>query len=107
MADHSALRARLESRRDELLQRVARIERDLRKEHDRDWVEQATQLENDEVLEGLDDMGRAELAALGDALRRIEQGAYGNCARCGGPIDPKRLTAVPTATTCVRCATAG
>lgn len=36
------------------------------------------------------------------ALRRIESGTYGRCLFDGGPIDPKRLDAVPWAPYCVR-----
>ena len=36
------------------------------------------------------------------ALRRIESGTYGQCLVDGGPIDPKRLDAVPWAPYCVR-----
>lgn len=31
------------------------------------------------------------------ALRRIDDGTYGQCARCGKPIDEERLKAMPTA----------
>jgi DnaK suppressor protein len=31
------------------------------------------------------------------ALQRIDDGTYGQCARCGKPIDEKRLEAMPTA----------
>ena len=34
---------------------------------------------------------------IDDALRRIEDGTYGQCERCGKPIDEERLKAVPTA----------
>jgi DnaK suppressor protein len=37
------------------------------------------------------------VADIDQALLRIEEGAYGECARCGKPIDERRLEAVPTA----------
>ena len=37
------------------------------------------------------------------ALRRIEDGEYGDCASCGEPIDPRRLDAQPEAPMCVSC----
>jgi DnaK suppressor protein len=46
------------------------------------------------------------LAALDDALRRLEAGYYGVCARCGGPIGAERLAALPETTICITCATA-
>ena len=38
------------------------------------------------------------------ALARIEDASFGECARCGEPIDPRRLDADPTATLCLGCA---
>ncbi len=37
------------------------------------------------------------------ALRSIEKGSYGICARCGKPIEPGRLEVKPDATLCVGC----
>lgn len=52
-------------------------------------------------------LGQEESLRAGEwALRMVEQGLYGNCERCGGAIDPARLRALPTATTCYHCATA-
>lgn len=104
MANYTAVRTQLEHRRAELLHRVGAIEGDLRQAHEADWVEQATQLENDEVLEGLDVMSRAELRQIAESLRRIQEGTYGTCAKCGRDIASKRLEAMPMAITCVRCA---
>lgn len=104
MADVTSVRADLERRLEQLLRRVDRISDDLRKAGDRDWQERAIEVENDDVLEGLDDASRAEVAAIRMALRRIESGTYGECARCGREIGQARLTALPSATTCVACA---
>ena len=40
---------------------------------------------------------------LSAALRRLHEGEYGRCERCGEPIEPARLAALPEATTCRRC----
>jgi RNA polymerase-binding transcription factor DksA len=101
---HDRLRVQLETRLETILGRIGRIEGDLRRTPDRDWTEQASLQENDEVLEGLDDLERAEAVTIRSTLRRIESGDYGVCARCGKPIDQKRLDAVPTADTCIHCA---
>jgi DnaK suppressor protein len=82
---------------------VGRIEGDLRQTHDPDWKERATELENDEVLEGLDEMTLGEIEQIRSALKRIENGSYGTCSACGEPIATERLVAVPSATTCVAC----
>jgi RNA polymerase-binding transcription factor DksA len=41
---------------------------------------------------------------LQSALGRVERGVYGQCERCGNPIPPERLEAVPTARLCMSCA---
>ena len=40
---------------------------------------------------------------LNEALKRIEDGAYGICRTCNGEISKKRLEAVPHATQCIKC----
>jgi len=37
------------------------------------------------------------------ALRSIENGSYGTCARCGKQIEPARLEVKPDATLCLTC----
>jgi len=37
------------------------------------------------------------------ALTRMADGEYGVCAECGATIPPKRLLAIPDATTCLAC----
>lgn len=44
------------------------------------------------------------LAEIEDALRRIEVGTYGRCARCHQEIPRARLEAVPYTRYCIRCA---
>ncbi len=50
-------------------------------------------------------MGNAHLllGRVDDALRKMEEGTYGWCDACGGPIEPGRLEAVPYAALCYRC----
>lgn len=48
----------------------------------------------------------AERAEVDAALRRIADGTYGLCARCGRPIPAGRLEARPMAVLCVECASA-
>jgi DnaK suppressor protein len=49
------------------------------------------------------DQAREQLAAVDEALQRLDDGSYGRCTRCGHPIAGERLAARPTATTCVTC----
>jgi RNA polymerase-binding transcription factor len=41
------------------------------------------------------------------ALGKLDDGTYGRCDACGGPIESERLEAIPWATRCVVCARAG
>ena len=43
------------------------------------------------------------LAAINEALRRIEEGTFGICRTCGQPISRERLEAIPYATQCIDC----
>lgn len=105
MTNNAVVGTELHERLVRLLRRVGKIQRDLRAPGDRDWQERASELENDDVLEGLDEMSRVEVQEIREALRRIEMGKYGTCSACGRPISAARLTAVPTAVNCVGCAT--
>lgn len=104
MTDYTALRAELVARLHRLANRAERIEQDLRKPGSADWPDRAIEIENDEVLEGLDDLTLADVRQLRAAIERIDKGAYGRCVRCGLAISEGRLTALPSATTCVNCA---
>jgi RNA polymerase-binding protein DksA len=41
------------------------------------------------------------LAAIDEALGRIDDGTYGRCERCGHEIEEERLQALPWATLCI------
>lgn len=107
MLDVERIRKQLEARLEELGERVHDIEDDLRAPADPDFAEQATEAEGDEVLEGLERSSIQEIEHIRSALQRIEDGTYGECARCGEEIAEKRLEAVPYATTCIKCASGG
>ncbi len=69
-----------------------------------DFAEQATETENDQVVEALDQEAQIELSQINKALLRIEQGTYGACVVCGERINPKRLEAIPHTPFCFSCA---
>lgn len=48
----------------------------------------------------------AELAAINDALRRLDDESYGRCSACGEPIAELVLETDPLTTTCPSCAAA-
>jgi len=51
----------------------------------------------EEMALKLGDQESQMVADIDQALLRIEEGSYGSCARCGRPIDERRLEAMPTA----------
>jgi DnaK suppressor protein len=56
----------------------------------------------EEAVTFLDTLSRT-LAAVDAALLAIHEGSYGDCAECGERIAPRRLAAIPWASTCIRC----
>ncbi len=44
-----------------------------------------------------------KLKDVNDALRKIKQGTYGVCEKCGGKINEERLKILPTARLCMTC----
>ncbi len=63
----------------------------------------ATVTFNREMDYTLEDNAEHVLGAIDEALRRIEEGTFGTCARCGRPIAEERLEAMPYATKCIDC----
>jgi RNA polymerase-binding transcription factor DksA len=44
-----------------------------------------------------------QLAAVEAAVGRLDAGTFGMCIRCGRPIAPERLEALPWAAHCIDC----
>jgi len=93
---------------------------ELRQHNNNVLTEQAAALEmsNDDVQDNVDlslidvnkelafSLGEREsqmVADIDQALLRIKEGTYGTCARCGKPIDERRLEALPTARYDAKC----
>jgi RNA polymerase-binding transcription factor DksA len=89
----------------EVSDRISSIDRDIRHEGmSADWTEQASERENDEVLESLGNSSEQELSMINFALQRIEENNYFNCAECGDTIPRARLDLLPFTAHCVSCA---
>ncbi|HBX56852.1 TraR/DksA family transcriptional regulator [Pseudomonas sp. UBA2684] len=97
---HAALDALLA----EYSARANAIERDLARSHSPDFAEQAQQRQNDEVLEALQAEAKAGMRRVGLAKLRLAEGTYGDCLRCGEPIEPARLAVLPATEFCLACA---
>jgi len=104
MGQFAELRARLQERLELLNRRVQKVEKNLQSGHSPDWQERATETENDEVLQRLDESGLQEITQIRAALGRIDAGRYGVCGVCGEEIAAKRLAALPYTGVCIDCA---
>jgi DnaK suppressor protein len=69
----------------------------------KDSVDLSVQDLNKEIALRLGERSSKVVADIDQALLRIKEGSYGICARCGQPIDERRLEAVPTARYDARC----
>ena len=102
---HEDIAKALKARLSELTDRVAEIDSELRRPLSADSEERATDLENQDALEAIENSEMREIDQIRRALKQISEGTYGICAQCGEDIDPRRLKALPTATRCISCAT--
>ena len=84
--------------------RLAGVTRDITKSLSSDFAEQATERENDDVLEEIARETKISIFQLKAALQRLEADTYGLCASCGEEISAGRLDAIPETAHCVNCA---
>lgn len=54
-----------------------------------------------ELDQGLEEGAQQTLDQIDRALKKIDDGTYGTCERCGKPIGEERLRARPWATLCI------
>jgi RNA polymerase-binding transcription factor DksA len=111
--DSARYEARLRARRSELVDeiRASRLELDEVLEARADGLaddehdpEGSTLSSDWSRITGLGGALAERLAETDDALRRLDAGTYGRCARCGRDIDVGRLDARPMAELCIDCA---
>ncbi len=61
-------------------------------------------LESDRNFElRIRDRERKLILKMQEAIKRIDDGVFGICDDCGGPISEKRLLARPVTTQCIDC----
>jgi DnaK suppressor protein len=71
----------------------------------KDSVDMSVQDVSQELALRLGERESQNIADIDQALMRIDEGTYGQCARCGKPIDERRLEAMPTARYDAACQT--
>ena len=102
------LRANLESRRIELVHELRNKIRAARSDGitDRDVLDDAESSEldtQDEIGFALMQLRIEMLKQIDAALRRLDEGSYGDCFECGAEIAQARLRALPFAVRCREC----
>jgi DnaK suppressor protein len=105
---YNELKKMLEERRRELLSAVQGKIRDVRADggKERDVLDQGESSEVDiqeDIEFALIQMKSETLNKINEALRRLDDGSYGNCFECGEEIAQPRLRALPFAVRCKDC----
>jgi DnaK suppressor protein len=107
MKEYEEIRRNLIEMLEDLDERLAKITNHVKHADEpleKDFAEQVTQQEDDEVQDYLGNVTRAEIEKVKQAIARIDSGEYGICVVCGEPINKERLKALPYSTMCIKCA---
>ena len=105
---YTELKKMLEDRRRQLMSDVQGRIRDVRGEgsKDREVLDQGESSEvdiQDDIEFALIQMKSETLNKINEALRRLDEGTYGNCFECGDEVAEARLRALPFAVRCKDC----
>ncbi|MCM2322242.1 MAG: TraR/DksA family transcriptional regulator [Oligoflexia bacterium] len=68
-----------------------------------DSIDQASAIADRALAAKMKNRDREQLLQIEGALRRIEQGIFGECERCAEPITEARMKAFPLTTLCIDC----
>jgi RNA polymerase-binding protein DksA len=111
--DTSEFRGLLDQERRRILETIAHLHEDSRRDMedevgelagrgvDNHLADMATVTFDRELGEGLEEGAQQTLAQIDRAIARLDEGTYGLCERCGKPIGEERLRARPWATLCI------
>ena len=101
--DQTAIRATLDAERERLL---AELGEEIQATGQMTYGSQAaaaSQVFEQQRDLALRDRAAQHLALVNAALGRLADGTFGACLRCGQPIAPERLEALPWAAYCITC----
>lgn len=109
-SQYDPLRSRLESEKKRLLDELEQLKALARPTDERregspygKREEEATESLELERRLALERQIREQLTEVETALEKFGQDTYGKCEKCGQPIDPARLEALPQARLCLNC----
>jgi DnaK suppressor protein len=95
---------KLKEERAQILQKLTQLQQALEVKTDPDSEDAAIELEARGNVAALVHTLEGRLTSVEYALQQLQQGTpYGICERCGKPIDPARLEALPETTFCIQC----
>jgi DnaK suppressor protein len=98
----NAFKGILEARQTELASRD-HGRGDLAIERSPDELDRIQESQERESALGTLDRNSKFMREVRDALDRIDAGTFGTCVECEQDINPKRLAAIPWASTCIVC----
>ena len=105
--DLESARAKLQKRRREIVELIRRGDAgmaQIRSEREIEFGDEAQSEQEQERIARIEAVEDAEVSRIDAALARIDAGTWGTCARCGEPIEARRLEAHPDAAQCSGCA---
>lgn len=100
------LRDRLLNQRQEIFERIRRLETDWKKlgERDIELEEEAQKADLSSLYDQLNEREKEQIEDIDLALSKLAVGTYGTCESCNEPIPLKRLRTLPATRLCIRCA---
>ena len=102
----------IHSVREELVQRQAMLSAELTKSTEgllnddvsfADSVDQAAADTDKAITVQIKNRGRDTLVQINQAIRRLDEGTFGNCEQCDSEIADARIKAFPFTTLCIDC----
>ncbi|OQY21913.1 MAG: hypothetical protein B6I34_06695 [Anaerolineaceae bacterium 4572_32.1] len=97
-------RARLEKELAETQTKLEQLKENLEDKADYGLGEGGATIYEWEFQLALRESLRQKAQSIEAALRKLDDGAYGVCERCQGPISLERLAILPHTTLCIECA---
>ena len=94
ICEKTALAADIQNEQDKLQQNI---------EENPDLLDLADHRLQQEIVADLLSHKEQRLTQVQAALKRLDEGKYGICSRCGNEINRERLKAIPYAALCVNC----
>lgn len=99
-----SIKHNLQERKRELEEKLSRLAREkVSDDQVQDPGDQALSSTMEALKLSFQDSEVDEYNRIVQALKKIDEGTYGICADCGGPISEKRLKSYPNAGRCLIC----